>query len=146
MLPCLTVDLDWDFREKCLLTAMVDGVKKGGCRCSFEVRRFSLRFWPYFAGFLGANQDHFILVPFKMVPVHWGLLLGGSAPSAEQGHVKSRLNGRGRSLWHRDKMSFRGQRELKQLVTSLETTHWCPCPRESHPFCQREAVLGGSFH
>lgn len=89
MLPCLTVDLAWglvtislwivikterffwkciDFREKCLL--LVDGVKKGGGRCSFEVRRFSLRFWPCFAGFLGANQGHFILILFKMVPVH----------------------------------------------------------------------------
>lgn len=39
-------------------------------------------------------------------------------------------------------MSFRGQTELKQLVTSLETTHWCPYPRDSHSCCQREAVLG----
>lgn len=49
---------------------MADVVKKGGSKCSFEVGRFSLRFWQCFAGFLCANQGRFTLVLLEVVPVH----------------------------------------------------------------------------
>lgn len=88
------------------------------------------------------KPESLTLVLSEEDPVHGWFLLDSTATSAEQDHIKRKHSWRGRSLWQSHcTMSYRGQRQLKQLAASLGTIHECPCPRGVSLLLPKESCI-----